>query len=281
MEKAIEQIGNVVQDGWLPSNTFVERRMTLTRLYHSLPAYGSPAFWLLLGGCQEEAIPLEVLVKVLREAIVREDKQTELRLFEIILARLQTANERWVSQVIARTRFLVGEQRAVAADLYADLCELLLRLLRDPQQRFWEEGFQHSLRFARKHVYEHFMRYEGHLREISAGSGRRVPHTLVESLERCEYWGGSEQLFEVCDERAEEALRMVEQEEDIAAVVVQLPARLRAVIWLIFWEDLSVKAVSELLHVSDHTVRNRLRAALAELREAFADGQEKMNDPGK
>lgn len=279
MEKVVEQIGNVVQDNLSPDDGFTERRASLARLYHSLPTYGSSAFWQLLAAPQEgQALPLEVLVRILREAVARMDRPVERRLFEIIITRVQMANEQWVHRTLACTRFLAGEQRAMGADLYADLCELLLRLLRDPGQRFWEEHFQHSLRFARKHAFERFMRYEGYLSPARTGSGRRVPHTLMASLERAARWSESDEALEVCDERAEAALRAVEQEGDIAALMVRLPARLRVVVWLVFWEDHTLKTVGELLNISTHTVRNRLRAALAELREALEAGREVLDD---
>jgi DNA-directed RNA polymerase specialized sigma24 family protein len=49
---------------------------------------------------------------------------------------------------------------------------------------------------------------------------------------------------------------------------------LRAVVWLIFWEDYTIKAVSELLAISRRTVRNRLDHALAVLRRVLEDEQE-------
>src|SRR5262249_15190323 len=154
--------------------------------YRALPAYGSPGFWASLEGCQEDgqALPLEGLVKVVRQAVGREDKSTWHRLCEIIIARLQQANEPWVRQTLTRMSVPAGEQSAMAADLYADLCELVLRMLLDPPQLFWEVNFQHCLRFARKRVYASFMRYEGRWQKMTPGPGKRVPRRLLESLER-------------------------------------------------------------------------------------------------
>lgn len=275
METVGDQPGSVSRGDTLLQDGFAARRATLAQFYHSLPLPDSPAFWQALAECQEKGnpVPLEVLVKVLRDAVARGDGQTEERLFETIIARLQPANERWVYQVLASGQFLAGEQRAMAADLYADLCELLLRLLRDPAQRFWEEHFQHSLRFARKHAYEHFLRYEGYGLGRKTDSNRRVPHALLESLERWGHGRESDEAWEVCDERAEDALKAVERGEDVAALVIGLPPRLRTVVWLTFWEDQPVKVVGELLHISDRTVRNHLRAALTMLREAFGTEQ--------
>lgn len=277
MAKDVEQAGVVLSHELSPDALFAERRAALARQYTALPAHGSPGFWTLLEDYQEngQALPLEVLVKVLRAAFGREDTQTWHRLCEIIIGRLQQANEQWVRQVLASTRVLTGEQQAMAADLYADLCELVLRRLLDPTQHFWEENFQHSLRFARKNVYESFMRHEGRWHKVTPGAGKRVPYTLLESLDR---FGGRDDVdddmqWDIGDERAEEALQAVEQ-TDIAALLIRLPIQQRTVVWLTFWEGYTAKAAAELLAISDRTVRNRLRAALAQLRKVFEIEQE-------
>ena len=270
MEKDAEQAGDSA-----PDDALTERRVALARLYRSLPAYGSADFWTLLEGRQEEsqALPLEVLAKVLRDAVAREDKQAQRLLFEVVVARLQTSNEQWVHQMFIGTRLLAGKRDAFAADLYADLCELLLRSLLDAEQRFWEEHFLHCLRFIRKHVYEQFMRREGLWRKLTPGPGYRVPHTLLESLERAAWRTEYKEALDVSDERAERAFLAVEQ-ADIAALLLRLPVHLRTIVWLIFGEDHTTKKVGELLGISDRTVRNRLHAALAQLRRVLEDEQE-------
>jgi len=123
-----------------PHDKNTEHRATLARQHDSLPTYGSAAFWSLLEECGEEkqAPPLELLVKILRE-----EKQAQHRIFAVIIARLQLSNELWVNQAISNLRVLAGERRAFAADLYADLCEQLLRAFIDVEQHFWEEAFYH------------------------------------------------------------------------------------------------------------------------------------------
>lgn len=278
MEKDIGQSGNFAQKNIAPDDRFQERRVALTRLYEALPPYGSLACWHLLEGNSSEstALPLEVLVKVLREAVARDDEQTQRRLFEIIVARLQMTNEQWVSSALASMRILPGEQHALAADLYADLCELLLRSLRNCEQHFWEEHFYQCLHFARKHVYERFMRREGRWRKVTPGLSRRIPSALMESLERSAVWEDAHCLLDVPDGRAEQALLAVEQAE-IVTLVLRLPMYLRSVVWLIFWEDHTTKTVSRLLNISERTVRNRLRAALAQLRAALEAEQEMVD----
>lgn len=59
-----------------------------------------------------------------------------------------------------------------------------------------------------------------------------------------------------------------------AGLLFRLPTHLRAIVWLTFWEDCTTKTVGELLGISDRTVRNRLRAALAQLRRIVVEDQE-------
>ena len=271
MEKDIGQGG----DGVLQEAAFQARRARLAGLYRTLPPYGSAEFWHLLERDEEaQTLPLEVLVRVLREeAMARGDTQAQRRIFAVIIARLQCSNEQWIHAVLSGERLLSGERQALAADLYADLCEQLLRAFLDPNQRFWEEAFHHCLRFARRHVYKSFMSREGYWRKTTSGPGQRIPRTLLESLERVQREKKREDEWDVPDERAEQAFLLVEQKE-IAALLSRLPVHLRTVVWLVFWEDCSMKRVGELLGISDRTVRNRLRAALAQLRRVLVAEQE-------
>ncbi len=253
-----------------------EHRDALACVYRGLPVYGSTGFWALLEESQPsvQALPLEVVVMVLREdAIVRGDRLAQRRLCEVIIARLQASNEQWVKQVLFSIHPLASERSVLAADLYADLCEMLLRALLNVDQRFWQERFYHCLRFLRKHAYESFMRQEGRWRKGTPGPGKHVPYALLESIDRVKWSADVESARDVLDERAEQELLAVEQ-TDVATLLCRLPVRLRTVVWLVFWEDYTIKAVSELLNISKRTVRNRLDNALAALRQVLEDEQE-------
>ncbi|HEY0752607.1 MAG TPA: sigma factor-like helix-turn-helix DNA-binding protein [Ktedonobacteraceae bacterium] len=256
--------------------SFVEHRETLARIYRELPVYGSEDFWTLLETSQaaEQALPLEIVVRVLREnAIACGDQQSRRRLCEIIIARLQSSNEQWVGQALSGLHPPAGERSILAADLYADLCELLLRALFNLEAHFWQERFYHCLRLLRKHAYESFLRKEGRWRKATPGPGKRVPYALLESIDRVEWSADVVSARDVLDERAERDLLAVEQ-TDFAALLYRLPTRQRAVVWLIFWEDYTIKAISELLNITERTVSNRLAAALAKLRRVLEEEQE-------
>ncbi len=62
--------------------------------------------------------------------------------------------------------------------------------------------------------------------------------------------------------------RVVEQDEklEIADAVLQLPLKYREVIIYYYFEELSVLEVSQILSISDNTVKTRLRKARALLK---------------
>lgn len=156
----------------------------------------------------------------------------------------------------------------LANDLFADLCERLIRSLMDTKRLFWEENFQHCLHFERQHVYQAFMTREGwwHHKLAEGAVTRRVPRERIESLDQPmrhadgEFWEPN-----IEDEQAQQALLSVEQ-SDLPPLILHLPEKLKSVIWLIYWEGRTEKDAARILGVSDRTVRNRLQGALKSLR---------------
>ena len=71
--------------------------------------------------------------------------------------------------------------------------------------------------------------------------------------------------MDIVDEQAQQALLSVEQ-HDLPLLILNLPEKVKPVIWLIFWEGRTEKYVANILGVSDRTVRNRLHKALNMLR---------------
>lgn len=250
------------------------RRMYLSGVYHALPMYGTLPFW----RCIEEtnmqlALPLETLVTCARSAVAHGDEVGRNRILSVIIARTQSINERWAEEALARLPVLSEEREALISDVYADLCERIIRAVLDPTRGFWEEHFQHSLFFERKHVYKACLLREGwwqheleRAREEEAVIPRRVPRVLVESLDRPIITiDGDEQQMPIPDERAQQAFQAVEH-ADVPRLVMRLPEKLKAVIWLLFWEGRTEKETATILGVSDRTIRNRLQQALLYLR---------------
>ena len=240
-----------------------ERRAVLMRAYNALPAYGSAAFWRTLEeGDTRATLPLEVLVRCVRDAAARRDDEGRRRILEIIFRRLHTTNEYWANNVLKATHLQADERNALVYDLYADLCECVMRAIMDTKRSFWEENFRHCLSFERSHVYRTFMRREGRWQEQDGKRSDRIPRTLVESLDQPLRLADGEAFeLNVEDKLAQKALLAVEQ-TDIPRIVLRLPDRLKAVVLLIFWEGRTEKDAAGILGITDRTVRNRLRDAL-------------------
>jgi RNA polymerase sigma factor (sigma-70 family) len=265
MEQATSQIekdSNYDQD-------LVRRRAFLVTQFQSLPSYGTAEFWSHIEESQLKlALPLEVLVKCVRVAITREDSAGKNRIFEMIFRRTQGANEYWSRQVLSRIHLTSDEHCMCAHDLYADLCERVIRAILDSKRQFWEENFHHCLCFERKHAYQAFMTREGrwYIQDANESGTRRIPRSLIGSFDQpVQHANGETWEMEIVDEQAQQALLSIEQ-HDLPLLILNLPEKLKPVIWLMFWEGRTEKNVAHILGVSDRTVRNRLQKALSLLR---------------
>ena len=250
----------------------VKRRAFIATQFQALPPYGSVEFWSRIEESQLKlALSLEVLVKCIRVAIMREDGAGKNRIFEMIFRRTQGANEYWSRQVLSRMHLTAEERSMCAHDLYADLCERVIRAIHDSKRLFWEENFQHCLCFERKHVYQAFMTREGRWYHQGANESgtRRIPRSLIGSLDQPVQHANDETWeMEIVDMQAQQALLSVE-EHDLSLLILNLPEKLKPVIWLMFWEGRTEKNVAHILGVSDRTVRNRLQKALSLLRSGI------------
>ncbi len=258
------------------SEEVIQRRTSLADSYNALPEYGSDAYWQAL---EEADKPLEVLVRCVRTAIAQGDIAGRNRVIEVIIRRTQATNEYWANHAFTHMNLQEEERKILACDLYADLCERLIRMLIDPKRSFWQENFQHCLRFERKHVFQAFMTREGrwnnHRVNVGAGSlgdfhplagTRRVPRVLIESLDRfVQNTNGEVSELDVEDERVQQEFLAIER-ADLLRLVLQLPEKLRLVVLLIFWEGRSEKDAAQILAITDRSVRNRLHEASKILR---------------
>lgn len=252
-----------LRDGNERDELLVERRISLARAYNELPRYTSPAFWFAV---ESPSLPLEVVVRVLREADSNEEYVIRNRLLEIIIRRTQTMNAHWATSVLKNTVMPGEERSALIADLCADLYESMIRALLDTTRLFWEENFLHCLRFERKHVYTSFMRCEGRWHDPEVKRTSRIPRVLVTSLDQPLPKANGEMVVpDIEDEQAQKMLFALEP-SDLLSLVLYLPERLKTVIVLLFWEGLSEKETARIVGVSDRTIRNRIQAALKILR---------------
>jgi RNA polymerase sigma factor (sigma-70 family) len=216
-------------------------------------------------------IPLEVVVRCLRANVVREDVQLRNRLLALIVQRTQTANERWAQRVLKVADILPGECPMLADDLYADLCERMLYAVLDPQRHFWEVNFLHCLYFERQHVFRSLMMREGRWYNPAVEQSERVPYTSVISLDHALSLEHDETMaLEIADPQAEMMFCSIDR-HDLLQFVFRLPAPLRSVVLLVFWEDRSAKEAAQTLGITDRTVRNRLQRAFHLLRTTLTE----------
>lgn len=235
----------------------------LAQLYTALPSYGSTSYWSRVEESDmHRALPLEVIVKCIRASVVYGDIAGRKRTFEILFRRIATSNEQWANNVLQARQFATGEQAVFVNDLYADICECVMRAIIDTNRLFWEENFLHCLSFERRHAYKAFMRQEGQWMYSHEKKGDRVPRRLFASIDQLEQRTGVKPTMPLLeDEMARKALLAVEH-SDIPRLITNLPDRLKVVVLLIFWEDRTEKDTAKLLGITDRTVRNRLKHAL-------------------
>lgn len=247
-----------------------EWRAVLANMYDALPAYRSAAFWHIIEEFDRStALPLEVLVRCVRMAVARGDDEGRNRIVAVIIQRTHIDNECWARNVL-KTMFIEEDERhGLVGDLFADLYECLIRVLIDPERLFWEENFQHCLRFERQHVYRAFMNREGRWNNQQVKQSRRIPHILVESLDHLVQAAD----VDIEDELAQEAL-FTSELTDLLCLVLHLPEKFRTILLLTFWEDKTPKETAKVLGVTDRTVRNRLRDALKILQGELEPGRE-------
>lgn len=261
---------------------FVKRRKKFIHLHNALPEYGSLAYWhtieaedvndiIAVTGVQS-ALPLEVLVLCLRTAIARGDVEGRNRIMTQIIGRTRKYNEYWARNALNTLRIPASERQEVVRDLFADLYERVLRALIDPERTFWEENFQHSLRFERMHVFRALLMREGWWKQQS----ERIPRNLLHSLDtavRSPDGEGHETAIE--DEQAQKDLLAIEL-SDMPLLLLRLPKYLQPVLILLFWEGRTEKEVASILRITDRTVRHRLQHALRLLRAELATEREGM-----
>lgn len=250
------------------------RRRAFAHLYTTLPEYGTPAYWHAIetedANDVQSALPLEVLVLSLRTAIERRDGEGRNRIMTQIIRRTQKYNEDWASNALKVLHIPAGERREVVRDLFADLYERIMRALIDPERVFWEENFQHCLRFERMHVFQALLMREGWWKH----QGERIPRNLLESLDVAPHsTSGERREIAIEDEQAQKDLLAVELSH-VPLILLRLPESLQSVLVLLFWEGKTEKDVASLLSITDRTVRNRLRRALQLLQGELANERE-------
>lgn len=276
--------------GWMPaladltkkeSGVGVERddpyavqRAERERLFQSLPAAGTPDYWKRIeGATAETALPLEVLARCVRERAQTGALDDARRIRAVIVRRIQTPVQARMRATALRS---ASRQKSdLAHDLEQECYVLLLREIRDPEPTFFCEHFMQALKRLMDHAEHSIMEREGFWKRRDVEKPKRVPANKQDSLDAPIAPGGPLTLGQsMPDPAAEDAYERVDLETDIAELLAALKPEDRELVRDLFWSNLTQEQVAERLHITDHTVRNRLKRILAQLRKDYSDGEE-------
>jgi RNA polymerase sigma-70 factor, ECF subfamily len=72
-------------------------------------------------------------------------------------------------------------------------------------------------------------------------------------------------------ENVEETVIQKDEDEQLTSAVMNLPIKYREVIFLFYYEELSIKEIAEITEIKENTVKTRLRRAKEILREELED----------
>lgn len=122
------------------------------------------------------------------------------------------------------------------------------------------------------------MMREGRWYNPAVEKSERIPHTSIISLDHAFWLEDVEAIaLAIADPQAEMMFRAIDQ-HDLLQCVCRLPAHLRSVVLLVFWEGKSEKEAARVLGITDRTVRNRLQRSFNILRTALAEERMVFND---
>lgn len=248
-----------------------ERRAALEREFAALPTAGTDAYWAALTAL---TVPMEVLVRCLRERLKAGGAQDVDRIYRQMVRRIETANQFWVRLTLRRVS---REQAAVLAqDLVQELVIALWQELKG-EHTFIEVSFGSVLHRLQQHVATTYMQREGHWQRKDITTPKRVPRRLIESLTPPEEDdsgepGASPRPRQLpVDPKAEAEFTALEAAEQVQELLDILPPRLRELALLMLHRDeLTQEELAAHFGITDRAIRLRIEKARAILR-AYLD----------
>lgn len=252
---------------------YAARRAALDAQVRALPPAGSVDYWRLIEDADAQSpLPLEALVRCLRERYAAAAIGDAKRLFTRILRRIQSTTRQWAWSIAkqAHSGMRPQLQDDLAQEAYLDLWEELI----DEKRTFLLENFAFAYSRLRQHVAQSMMEQAGERQRPGAEHSNRVPRAQMESLQK-ERAGEDESLYaeRLADSNASAAFEQAEL-SDLLALVASLPADDRTLIFDRFWNSLPQEETAAKLGISDRMVRYRLKAILRELRVRYRGDEE-------
>lgn len=154
------------------------------------------------------------------------------------------------------------------------LYRYLLYLTRDPQlaqdifQDTWIRVLERGSQYSARYKFETWLMSIA--RNLVIDNARRKHTTSFSELESDD---DEAPKFDVADERAEEAFKQIQQQQQddrLAVLLHGLPVLYREVLTLRFHEDLQLEEIAQVLHAPLSTVKSRLRRGLDMLQKKLS-----------
>lgn len=254
-------------------DTYANRRAELDALFRALPPAGDAAYWRRIEGADTgSALPLEVLVRCVREFSAAGAFDDAQRIFEVILRRIQSPVERWSWKIARQARS--GMKTELHEDLAQECYEKLWKELTDDGPTFLQIHFVTALQRLCQHIAQDTMEKAGERKRKGVETPTRIPRAETESIEAKPKGEDDVPLLDqITDMRVQNAFEQAEL-SDLFDLVMKLPVDQRIIILDRYWDGRSQEETATKLGISDRMVRYRLPQILQYLRERYQGGEE-------
>lgn len=255
---------------------YAHRRAELDAQFRALPPAGDAAYWRHIEGADtQSALPLEVLVRCVRERIAAGAVNDAERIFNVIMRRIQSSlgQRAWKVAQQARSGMKPQLREELEQDCYVKLWEELA----GDGPTFLEVHFPAAFERLFQHVAHDTMERAGEWRRRGVETPTRIPRAETESVEAAPKGEDDVPLGEqLTDKSVQRAFDQAEL-SDLFALVMSLPEDQRTIILDRYWHERSQEDTAKTLGISERTVRNRLASILRELGLHYQGGEEKNN----
>lgn len=253
---------------------YAARRAAMEQLFQSLPPAGSADYWRRIEqATAENALPLEVLARCVRERATASQIGQAKRVCTVILGRIMRVVQQraWSTVRASASRQKQELQKELEQECYTQLWKELI----DSEPTWFHEHFAHALKRLMDHAEHSVMEHEGLWKRPGVDVPNRVPMKSQKPLETTVSPEEEMTLGEsLADPMAEKAFERAELEADIAELKAALKPDDYQLIHDLFWGQLTQEEVAERLHITDKTVRNRLKRIVRQLRTDYLGGEE-------
>jgi RNA polymerase sigma factor (sigma-70 family) len=253
-------------------DAYAARRAELDERFHALPPVGTEGYWRHIEQAPaEEALPLEVLTRCIRERVAAGQHGDAQRIFAAIMGRIQQRTAIWAWRIASQARG--GMAHELKDELQQECYLKLWQELTDEGPTFLMENALHALTRIEQHVAHDVMERAGEWQRPGVDRPNRVPRSDMESAdalaEREE--DGRKVPLEISDTTAGDAFERVEWASDLLDALRELSAEMRSLIYDSFVRELTQEDIARKWNVTDRTVRNRLKQSLEHLRVRLGD----------